>query len=72
MNLSSDQMKALVDRAYPGGKSGMCSRHGPGLDDAVECTICFPDVWALIREHNRLKQAAWKRLTELGEEIPGL
>lgn len=66
------EAQILAERAYPNGASGLCSHlhHGPG--ESVHCTICFPDVWALIEAHNRLKHLAWDRLRELGEALPGV
>lgn len=69
--LTETEIRVLAERAYPGLKpSGLCSRlhHEPGTD--VSCQTCYPDLWALIIEHNRLKHLAWDRLRELGEDLP--
>ena len=69
--LTLEELRTLVARAYPMGRSGMCSWHGgPRKDWVVDCRICFPNPWELVSEHNRLKQAAWERLRELGENPP--
>lgn len=66
---SYEQLKILADRAYPGLKpTGVCSRYHEA--QCVNCTVCYPDLNELITVHNELKQKAWKRLKELGEEIP--
>lgn len=62
----------LARRAYPGLRpTGLCSRlhHGPG-DSPYDCSTCFPDLPALLATHNRLKQEAWRRLRQLGVDIP--
>jgi hypothetical protein len=57
----------LASRAYPNlERSGLCSQHQTELE--VNCTICYPDLWALIEEHCRLKQEAWTKIEVLERE----
>jgi hypothetical protein len=37
--------------------------------EAAACTICYPDLKALIAEHNHLKQLAWSALRDVEQEI---
>jgi hypothetical protein len=70
-----EKYRILAERAYP-EPSGLCSRHRD--DYPAECRTCYPDLNALIAEHNRLKQEAWLEIQRLeaiiasqnGGEIP--
>lgn len=62
-----DRLRILAERAYPNlNASGLCSRRH---ESAYECTVCYPDLRALITAHNKLKQEAWAERDRLREAI---
>lgn len=67
------RLQILADRAYPGLEpSGYCSAlHNPG-QDAYTCTVCYPDLRALIAAHNDLKQKAWAQRDRAVEALATL
>lgn len=64
MNISPLDYEKLAKRAYPGLKhSGACSRHRD--DGHFECTICYPDLNALIDEHMAVFNKVYDQILEL-------
>lgn len=63
-------VRALAERAYPHLlPSGYCSRVHSSEDEMARCTVCFPDLRALIDAHNDLKQKAWAAIADVQVEM---
>jgi hypothetical protein len=70
LELSSEEIRALAERAYPGlTPSGFCSYSHGSTAAAVACTVCYPDLRALIDEHVRVRQEQVAQLTIERDEV---
>lgn len=68
--MNAENLRLLAERAYPGLEpSRFCSMAHATEDEQVRCTICYPDLRALIDAHNDLKQAAWSALGDIRAEM---